>query len=569
MGSAHAAENITADVTDAAPIMGDGVSDNGSGEVEDEGISFNVSDESAYIKKSYFNVQLVDAGGAGIENKTIFFKINGTIYNNTTDSNGNAKLKLGFEKGAYKISYAFNGTGQGKITASKNILIIKKTTSRIGLKYNAPYSMFKNTYSLKLKVNGLALPNRHVTIRIDGKSYDKVSDKNGKVVFAIKLAQGIHRIEYSYAGEKNIDAANGSSSVNVVLMPVSIKKANSITYRAKLSSPFKIKLTDAFGNAVSNKEVKVKLNNNVYTVKTNKKGVASLSIKLAKGSYKLKVVSPKTTAYAKASKSFRIQVKAANIRGNGLWLFASDMKNVNFTQLKQNGVKHVLLNAYAIDKYGKKFVESYIRTAHDYGVKIHLWVQVFYYSGWHYPIKNGQIDYDMISSKISQVKKYAKIKGVDGIHFDYLRFSGDAYKYSKAVDAVNYFTKHATKAVHNINPKIIVSAAVMPEPSSMKYYYAQDIPTLSKYLDVIVPMVYKGNYNAGTNWIKSVTQTFVKQSNGAKIWTGLQSYRSDSDTTKIPAGELKKDAEAAISAGATGVIVFRWGIMNFINFNEL
>ena len=109
----------------------------------------------------------------------------------------------------------------------------------------------------------------------------------------------------------------------------------------------------------------------------------------------------------------------------------------------------------------------------------------------------------------------------------------------------------------------------MPEVNSNKYYYGQDIPTISKYLDVIIPMVYKGNYNSGTSWIKSTTEKFIKQSNGAKIWTGLQTYRSDDDVTKLPASELLKDCQSASNGGATGVILFRWGISHLINFANI
>ena len=109
----------------------------------------------------------------------------------------------------------------------------------------------------------------------------------------------------------------------------------------------------------------------------------------------------------------------------------------------------------------------------------------------------------------------------------------------------------------------------MPEPKMMHYYYGQDVPTLSKYLDVLIPMIYKGNYNAGTSWIKSTTETFVKQSNGAHVWAGLQGYNSDSDVTNLLPSELRGDAEAAYAGGAKGIIVFRWGVTNFVDFDEL
>ena len=197
-------------------------------------------------------------------------------------------------------------------------------------------------------------------------------------------------------------------------------------------------------------------------------------------------------------------------------------------------------------------------------------MQVFYGAGnWQNPVKNGKINYDLINSKVDEAKGYAKIKGIAGVHFDYVRYPGNAHNYPNSVKAINTFIKKATKAVHSINKKLIVSAAVMPEPSGMKYYYGQDIKTMGKYLDAILPMVYKGNYHAGTKWIKSVTKTFEKQSKKAKIWTGLQTYRSDASLKKIPAKELMGDVRAAVNGGANGVILFRYGLYSNINFKAI
>ena len=109
----------------------------------------------------------------------------------------------------------------------------------------------------------------------------------------------------------------------------------------------------------------------------------------------------------------------------------------------------------------------------------------------------------------------------------------------------------------------------MPEPSQMEHYYGQDIKTMTKYLDVIVPMVYKGNYNAGASWISNVVSTFVKQSSGAKVWAGLQSYGSDSNPYKLSSSSLRSDADVASLAGAYGVILFRWGLVNYFDFNSI
>ena len=104
----------------------------------------------------------------------------------------------------------------------------------------------------------------------------------------------------------------------------------------------------------------------------------------------------------------------------------------------------------------------------------------------------------------------------------------------------------------------------MPEQSD-KYYYGQDIDALGKIVDAILPMQYKGNYEAGTTWLESTTKLFASK---AKVWSGLQTYKSDDDPTKLSASELQKDIKACLNKGAQGAILFRYGMSPNINFNS-
>ena len=65
------------------------------------------------------------------------------------------------------------------------------------------------------------------------------------------------------------------------------------------------------------------------------------------------------------------------------------------------------------------------------------------------------------------------MRGVSGVHFDYLRFHGTAYT-KRETEKINELVKLAVCAIHSINPKCIVSAALMPEKNNSKYYYGQD-----------------------------------------------------------------------------------------------
>ena len=223
-------------------------------------------------------------------------------------------------------------------------------------------------------------------------------------------------------------------------------------------------------------------------------------------------------------------------------------------------------------EYGtKKDVKELVNEIHKYGMKVHLWMQICYSGGkWVRPMnKDGTLKYGFLNKKIAEAKRYAKIKGIDGIHFDYIRFGGTAHLYKNPEKAINYFVKKASVGIHKIKPNCIVSAAVMPEPSMMHYYYGQDIAKMGRYLDVIVPMTYKGNYHQKTSWITSVVSTFKEQSKSAVIWAGLQTYQSDDNVKKLTHAQLLKDAKAAKEGGATGSILFRIGITHYLNFKKV
>ena len=325
------------------------------------------------------------------------------------------------------------------------------------------------------------------------------------------------------------------------------------------------------GKVLKNQEVVLNVAGKTYKLKTDNRGNAKVYLNLKKGTHKVKYSFKRVPAYSASSGSYKIKVKAKMAKGNGYWLWPAHMKSISLKSLAKKGTKHLFLHVEAISAYGKSYVVSFIKKAHRQGIKVHLWMQICYSGGeWVSPVRDdGSYKYGFMNKKIAEAKRYAKIKGVDGIHFDYMRYGGTAHKHKNAVESINYFVKKTAIQIHKIRPNCIVSGALMPEPSMMEYYYGQDVPTLSKYVDALLPMVYKGNYHQTRSWIKSVTQTFVKQSNGAQIWTGLQSYYSDSNTNKLPHSTLLKDAKASKNGGALGIVLFRIGISCNFNFKKV
>lgn len=244
---------------------------------------------------------------------------------------------------------------------------------------------------------------------------------------------------------------------------------------------------------------------------------------------------------------------------HGYWVLSEDMKKVDLDKLSKNGVNIIFLNSYAFTEHGQRDVLDWIKQANDHGIEVHIWMQIFNTGDWISPLKNGTPDTAYFNYKIEEAKYYAGLDGVSGLQMDYIRYEGDAYKYPNGTAAITQFVKSFSESVKKVDPSLTVSATVMPEENA-SYYYGQDIPTIGKYVDVIVPMMYKGNYQQNSSWIQNTTEWFVNNSGDAKIWIGLQTYKSDFNVTKTPVKELMNDQKFAFDNGANGVIYFRWGL---------
>lgn len=449
---------------------------------------------------------------------------------------------------------------------------VPKLNSTITAKDAVGYESFSTDVAAKLKANNTPLSSRNVSITVNGQTYTRTTDDAGKAIVSVKLKTGSYDVKFSYAGDDNTSSCEGTAKITVKNpIKTKIKVADKyINYRQGLKNAFIILLVDANGKALKNQEVTVKVNGKKYKAKTDKKGYAEVYLNLKKGSYKVKYSFSKKAPYLSSKGSYKIKVKEPISKGNGYWLWSAHMNSVNLKRLSKLGTKHILLHSYSLHAHGRSAVVNFIAKAHKYGMKVHIWMQVCYDGSWVRPCNSDNtIKYGFLNSKIRAAKSYAKIPGVDGVHFDYVRFGGTAHLYKTSTDAINYFVKKASVQIHKANPKCIVSAAVMPEPKMMIYWYGQDIPTMGKYLDVLIPMVYKGNFNKDSTWITKIVKLYKKQSKSAVIWAGLQTYMSDSNAQLRSHAELVNDARAAQAGGATGSILFRIGITHYLNFKAV
>lgn len=456
---------------------------------------------------------------------------------------------------------------------SADVVENSKADSEIHANSVVGYESFSTKFAATLTSNGTGLASKKVIINLNGNNYTRTTDSSGKASLSVSLKKGSYVANCYFLGDNDTNPSKATAKVNVKSpIKTTLKVVDKdISYRQGSKSVFIVSLLTSSGKAVANQKVTFKVNGNKYNRITNSKGQAQMFLKLKKGKHKISYSFKAKSPYLASSGSTKINVKNPMGKGNGYWMQATEMKSTNFKVLKSKGTKQIFLNSYAFEMYGKSSVVSWIKQANKNGMKVHIWVQVFYNNGkWISPLKkDGSLNKALMNNIVSKIVGYAKISRVSGVHLDYVRFGGTAQNYDNSVNAINYIVKKACLDVRKVRPNCIMSATVMPEPGMTEYYYGQDISTMTKYLDVIIPMAYKGNYGKQTSWIKYVTNSFVLESNSAQVWTGLQSYTSDKNPKLLSYSALLKDAKSAASGGAKGEVLFRFGFSKLLDFNKV
>ncbi|WP_407412698.1 hypothetical protein [Methanobrevibacter sp.] len=179
--------------------------------------SFSNVSKTNYLTRESFDVTLLDENGTGLANKSVYFVINKTTSEVSTDENGTAKFSLNnMTKGTYTIKYIFNETGYNPIKGSKKILVLTKTTSTIKGSDIKIYAGIKHAFKVTLKADGMALSGRIVTFKVNKKTYNVKTNSNGQASITLYLSKGKYTVKYSYGGEENIKSSSSKATVNVV-----------------------------------------------------------------------------------------------------------------------------------------------------------------------------------------------------------------------------------------------------------------------------------------------------------------------------------------------------------------
>ena len=123
------------------------------------------------------------------------------------------------------------------------------------------------------------LPNQLISITINGVTYTRTTDENGRVSMALNLVPGDYKANVTYSGRLGKD----SESVNVKVL--STVSGEDVTKYYLNGTQYYATFLDTKGNPLVNKEVQFNINGVFYTRTTDEKGIAKLSINLLPNEY--------------------------------------------------------------------------------------------------------------------------------------------------------------------------------------------------------------------------------------------------------------------------------------------
>ena len=203
--------------------------------------------------------------------------------------------------------------------------ISKSVTSKDVTKYYKGSEKYTATF---LHKNGSALANTNVKIKLNGKEYTAKTNANGVASLNINLKPGSYKVVAT-----NPETGYALTNVVKVLSTITAKDVSKVYKDGKKFSATFLKSN---GKPLAKTKIKFKIKGKTYKVKTNSKGVATLSLKkFKKGTYK--IISYNKDGLTKTNKVKVVKSVKTSITANSYTFIKSETKKIKAKLLNKFG----------------------------------------------------------------------------------------------------------------------------------------------------------------------------------------------------------------------------------------
>ena len=272
---------------------------------------FNVMSEKTLFNGEEFKVEAIDQNNNLIKNTAFVFEVNGTSFKTTTDNNGIAKLKINLTSGYHTVEYYIDDKHYSDKSDSTDILTFStKNTQIVSDMIKVP----KGTkFTVLLTDDGLPLSNKTVIFTIQNVKYEKITDENGYASISINLNPGTYEIKYAFNGDSKFSKSSNSTRIQVTeTQKTNLKTVGDTEFNYGEDNYYQVKLTDAKGKPLADKEIVFTVNSNQTTVKTDSSGIAYLKLNLKPGNYTISYAYAGDMDYAASEGSNAIKIISSN-----------------------------------------------------------------------------------------------------------------------------------------------------------------------------------------------------------------------------------------------------------------
>lgn len=159
--------------------------------------------------------------------------------------------------------------------------------------------------------NGNVLAKQKVTIKINGKNNNLITDNNGMVKVKVSLtAKKTYTAVINYEGDDKYVSSQATAKIVVKTgSRKAVIKASDMKVKKNAKKTFSFKLTNSAGKALSSQKVTVKLDGKTYNLKTSSNGLAKFQVKLSKiKKYSVSIKFLGNGGYKEVSKTLAIYV---------------------------------------------------------------------------------------------------------------------------------------------------------------------------------------------------------------------------------------------------------------------
>ena len=269
-----------------------------------------------------------------------------------TDENGTVTVDFTLYRGQYEVNVEFKAVADefDATTAKYTITVIDGSIMKI-LSVDGESVITV----LLTDVIGTPIANARVIAKMNGVESNLTTDNDGLFKFQ---AQNGYQVVFRFEGDNTTTLSDASITLNnvapvlenVVINVKDVKLAAVDTAAGEKGKAYKFTLKDANGNAIPNKNVNVVLNGKLYSVSTDKNGIASLTISLkAAKTYKMDVFFLGDDDYKGATASAKVKVTKKKTT-----LKAAKTKYTFKAKAKSKVIKATLKTSNKYLKAGKK-----------------------------------------------------------------------------------------------------------------------------------------------------------------------------------------------------------------------